>query len=413
MNQNIDKICVENEELYNTILSSNNTKNISHAIVDDYSHKYSLTKNTKYNKQAEKQVHKQQKIEKFHSELEKWRIQDFKHIKQMLEYRKSKKEIQFHQQLHMNKNSSIYNEVNCTLAEYNKHLNEKKILLHHKWNTNVFLPIVNQIETHKKYNKDFLKYKKLKMQALYDKYLHQCKKNGDNIFLDSINEEYNPFEWYEYENKIQMKNIHTNDPLKADLYKYMNEQKLRLSAEQFINNKTMINGNIEDYRSKSNTISIRNTSRTLNSSTSNRTHMRRNRIAHNWSSTQTGIQSGFSYTPHTSISSTTMRNHSCCVDNNDHKIFSLKPRMRNCMDPRQYNAIHHLPYIKDMKILEDKRGLHHLPSHVPGGNVLLNQFEIPEYDANVIKKQYFPQSKRIVRMSPEFSKYEFKVSEMW
>ena len=91
--------------------------------------------------------------------------------------------------------------------------------------------------------------------------------------------------------------------------------------------------------------------------------------------------------------------------------FSLKPKTRFCISPIQYNHVSHLPLFRDMQQLNKNRNKCILPSHLPGGNVLLNQKEIPPYNADIIRKQFFPQTKRIVR--PAFTKYEFKISEMW
>ena len=66
------------------------------------------------------------------------------------------------------------------------------------------VPIINHIRT-KANNTDYMMKKKNKMRNLYNKYLKECNKNGNKIFLDSINvKEYDPFEWekeYEDDNK--------------------------------------------------------------------------------------------------------------------------------------------------------------------------------------------------------------------
>ena len=206
--------------------------------------------------------------------------------------------------------------------------------------------------------------KKHKMRNLYEKYLSECNKNGNKIFLDSINiKEYDPFEWTHDDQVIttvdqdgtishrSKAKVKIQDPLKSDLKKYITEQQ------------------ISDQRSTFNSM-VSSADFTVDTATTNE------------------------------LEEKTKSN-----------TFSLKPHTRYCISPQQYNHVSHLPVFRDMKVLEDTKVKCVLPSHVPGGNVMLNQYDVPKYDAKLVKKQFFPQNKRII--VPPASKYQFNISKQW
>lgn len=111
------------------------------------------------------------------------------------------------------------------------------------------------------------------------------------------------------------------------------------------------------------------------------------------------------------LTSTVNNNTSLSPDHQPKKLrpFSLKSHSRETLNPQYFTTIGNLPIYKDERRLVMNRI--QAPKHVQGGNVLLNQHSIPKYDAKLIRKEYFPTSKRIIK--PHFAKYEFNISKQW
>lgn len=386
-------ISVHNKSLYNDFVNSISYSNLPTTTISHSnpqrsrgsksSNSYSYNKIKTYNNvninntnnnmatlNAKKLESKKKKILKYHSELEKWRKNDLKRTVQMIEFKKNKDEAEFRQRLNMIENrGGIYSQVSNMLYRDEMQHRNKVNNLHSNWNTKVYGPIIKHIKTMAN-DKQYMMKKKDKMRNLYDKYLKECNKNGNKIFLDSINvKEYDPFEWEHDDQQLQIQKIKQkikiHDPLKSDLNKYIVEQKISNNTSKYFNNNNGNDGN-----------SVNNQTMTMST---------------NEFSTDTVTNSA-----DFDIKSNT---------------FSLKPHTRYCIAPQKYNHVSHLPLFRDMEQLKKNERKCILPSHIPGGNVLLNQKEIPKYDPMIVRKQYFPQTKRIVR--PAFTKYEFKISEMW
>ena len=402
-------VAVHNKSLYNDFISSiryntqqsngavtstnNNTRSFKRNLRNTKSSptftKYVNVKNINGNNvaitNAKKLESKRKKILKYHTELEKWRQNDLKRTYKMIEFKKNKDEAEFRKRLNMiESRGGIYSEVSNVLYRDEMQHKRKVNNLYGTWNSKVYGPIIKHIKT-KANNADYMMRKKDKMRNLYDKYLKECNKNGNKIFLDSINvKEYDPFEWEkecedDVENhsfpikKLSKKNkVKIHDPLKADLNKYITEQRISNNTSRYFHhNKHNHIQNMQDNQKE-------NMSNEFSSDTINT------------DSNEFG---------------STMNNM------NKSNTFSLKPKTRFCVSPVEYNHVSHLPLFRDMEMLNKTKNKCILPSHVPGGNILLNQKEIPAYNADIVRKQYFPQTKRIVR--PPFAKYEFKISEMW
>eukprot|EP01083_Nonionella_stella_P154451 497691_1 len=344
-------IAIHNKSLYSDFVTSIN-----------YNHGNSFSNNTQplqstQNSKSSPNLHKmkleskKKKILKYHSELEKWRANDLKRTLQRIEFKKNKDEAQFRKTLNMiESRGGIYGEVSDVLYKQKAQEFAKTANLYTNWHSKVYNPIDRQIKSASN-DRQYMMHKKTKMRNLYDKYLAECNKNGNKIFLDSINtKEYDPFEWRQDDGAGNNPKIKIDDPLKSDLNKYINEQKISNKTTKYFNN----NNNVKTVQSNSELV----TNKTIKSNT-----------------------------------------------------FSLKPRTRYCISPAQYNQVSHLPLFRDIESLQRNKDKCILPSHVPGGNILLNQYQIPKYNAEIVRKQFFPQTKRIVK--PAFSKYEFKISEMW
>ena len=369
-------ISVNNKSLYDDFLSSinynNAVKNVTNQLQPSQSNKLSNSQRPKTSKninsnltQIKKLESKKKKILKYHSELEKWRKNDLKRTLQMMEFKKSRDEAEFRKRLNMiETRGGIYSEVADILYKYDSQHSAKTMNLYSDWHSKVYHPILKHIKTICN-DEQYMVNKKNKMRNLYEKYLNECNKNGNKIFLDSINvKEYDPFEWInEDQNPNQQikklkKKIKVNDPLKSDLNKYIVEQKISNKTSKYFNNDESQKSDISNE-----------------------------------------------------IQSDVTDSRTFCSTNMKSNTFSLKPHTRFCISPVQYNHVSHLPLFRDMQQLQKNKSKSILPSHLPGGNVLLNQHHVPKYNAEIVKKQFFPQSKRIVR--PEFTKYEFKISEMW
>ena len=281
---------------------------------------------------------------------------------QAIELKKSKNEAEFRKTLNMiESRGGIYGEVSEVLYKHQAQHTAKSMHLHSNWQNKVFHPIAKNIKNIAN-DEEYMDYKKSKMRSLYNKYLSECNRPGNNIFLDSINKnQYDPFEWEQNDISRMQQQVKVHDPLKSDLNKYI--------VEQNISNKTCRYFGSDSYP------------QTARSSTDYRTD------------TMTTNSSEFT------------------LNDKSKRTFSLKPRTRFCMSPVQYNCVDHLPLFRDMEILKQNKVKCVLPSHVPGGSIMLNQYDIPKYDATVVKKEFFPQSKRIVQ--PPFSKYAFNISEQW
>ena len=174
------------------------------------------------------------------------------------------------------------------------------------------------------------------------------------------------------------KKVKIHDPLKADLNKYIMEQKISNNTNRYFHSNNTQNVHIKDNQKEN--------------------------MSNNDISMIQAMSNEFS-------SDTITDSNEFGSTINKSNTFSLKPKTRFCISPIQYNHVSHLPLFRDMEMLNKTKNKCILPSHIPGGNILLNQKEIPEYNPSIVRKQYFPQTKRIVR--PAFTKYEFKISEMW
>ena len=268
---------------------------------------------------------KKKKAILIHKERERKREDIYKRTKQYIKLKKEKQESLFIDKLkEIDTTNGIYYEVNKYLNEYNNLDFEKKKKLHNEWMLNIFEPIndrINNILNNNEYQTE----KKEILRNLYQNYLLQTNNKNKPIFLDSFDENvYDPFKINKNTENININDLKYKDPIKSDLVKILNEQKIEKKIIKF----------------------------------------------------------------------------------------SLKPKLRKCISPKKYNSLKHLPIFRDIKILNDIKNKCILPSHKPGGNILLNQYNIQnKIDNNIIKQETFKQSKR--RVQPSFQKYEFKISQMW
>lgn len=379
-------ISVHNKSLYSDFVSSLPYQPPKQKQRSAHSQRYSksanglrtsLTGTARIDQDAKKEESKKKKIMKYHSELQKWRKNDLKRTLEMIEFKKNKEEAQFRKTLNMiESRGGIYGEISDVLRKEKAQHIAKTTNLHSVWHNEVYHPIIKKIKSTAN-NEEHMNRRKNKMRNLYEKYLTECNKNGNKIFLDSINvKEYDPFEWTHDEEDASViedgttshrsKNkVRIRDPLKSDLKKYIVEQKISTKTSRFCGH-----------------------------------------------GTHRGNQTISTSTDFTSETGTSSEVRSNGLDTNSKSnTFSLKPHTRFCISPQQYNHVSHLPVFRDMKVLEDAKVKCILPSHVPGGNVMLNQFDVPKYDAKLVKKQFFPQNKRII--VPPASKYQFNISKQW
>jgi len=352
-------ISIHNKRLFQDLTSSVDSKNSSHPEsrqhARDNKSSHSLNR-SQSETNTKKQESKKKKILKYHSELEKWRKNDLKRTLEMIEFKKNKEEAHFRKTLSMiESRGGIYGEVSEVLHKHHSQHLAKALTMHSDWHNNVFHPIRSHIRSASG-DEQKMDLRKSQRRSLYDKYLSECNRNGNRIFLDNINaQEYDPFEWTKGEEQEGAR-TRIRDPLKSDLMKHIVEEKISSQTSKYCQQKKQRESKNQELDSDS--------------------------FAKDW---QGGVGAD---------------------------KFTMKPRTRVCMSPQQYCAVDHLPRYRVSAHVEQDRGKCVLPSHVPGGNVILNQFDVPKYNAAVVRKEFFPQTKR-VGIKPASSRFEFNISKQW